>query len=418
MNRFPRPLILLLLISLAVRLTWATLQPSTDAQIDRLPDQREYLTLGRNLLQNHTLSFTDPRFAQPLYAYRSPGYPTFIAHLAGSPLAVRLFQALLDTSTILAVFLLAQQLTTRQSLPLLAAAIVALDPFLIYFTGLILTETLFTALLIWAIFLLVRTRTLSAAILFLLAALVRPNAILLAPLLALIPGPHRLRQTLIVLAVMLIGLFPWAWRNHQLLGSWVWTTTNTGITLYDGFNRTATGASDQRFITQMPQIQPINEVERSRYLSQSARTWAAENVSRLPGLTLTKIARTWSPIPLSTEFGRPIYRLISAAYSLPLDLLLLVGLFAKSLPRRVKMQLLVPAIYFTILCVFLGWLPKISHPTCRADGPGSDRRRRFGRFVGPVVPMPFALKTPDRLFDRLWKPGHPFRPRRSRVSPP
>jgi hypothetical protein len=29
--------------------------------------------------------------------------------------------------------------------------------------------------------------------------------------------------------------------------------------------------------------------------------------------------------------------------------------------------------------------------------------------------MPFALKTPDRLFDRLWKPGHPFRPRRSRV---
>src|SRR5580704_572143 len=29
--------------------------------------------------------------------------------------------------------------------------------------------------------------------------------------------------------------------------------------------------------------------------------------------------------------------------------------------------------------------------------------------------MPFALKTPDRLFDRLLKPGHPFRPRRSRI---
>ena len=207
--------------------------------------------------------------------------------------------------------------------------------------------------MIWAIFLLVRTCTLSAAILFLLAALVSPNAKLLAPLLALIAGPQRLRQTLIVLAVMLIGLFPWAWRNHQLLGSWIWTTTNGGITLYDGYQ-------SHRHRCQRPaiyhanalQIQPINEAERSRYLSLSARTWAAENVSRLPSLTLTKIARTWSPIPLSTEFGRPIYRLFSAAYSLPLDLLLLVGLFAKSLPRRVKMQLLVPAIYFTILCVF------------------------------------------------------------------
>jgi 4-amino-4-deoxy-L-arabinose transferase-like glycosyltransferase len=351
MNRFPRLLIALLLISLAVRLTWAAIQPSTDAQLDRLPDQREYLSLGRNLLHDGSLSFVDTRFDQRLYAYRSPGYPAFIALLGGSPLAVRLLQALLDTSTILAVYLLAQQLTRQPAFPIYAALLIAVDPFLIYFTGLILSETLFTALLIWGVFLLVRRRTLIAAILLLLAALVRPSAILLAPILILFIPAHRVRELVIVIAVMVIGLFPWAWRNHRAVGAWVWTTTNSGITLYDGFNPAASGASDQRFVTQMPQLQPMNEVKRSRYLQQSARTWITEHLSALPSLTLIKIARTWSPIPLSSEFGRPLYRIVSAAYTLPLDVLVLIGLFSKSLNRREKMLLVIPAIYFTILCI-------------------------------------------------------------------
>jgi hypothetical protein len=351
-DQAPRGLFVLLLISLLVRLTWAAFQPSTDAQIDRLPDQREYLSLGRNLLHDGSLSFVDPRFGQRLYAYRSPGYPAFIALLGGSPMGVRLLQALIDTSSILAAYLLAGRVTRQPALAMYAAILVAIDPFLIYFTGLILSETLFTALLIWGILLMVERRTVAAAILLLLAVLVRPSAILLAPILPLLVPPNRLRQLAIVVAVMLIGLFPWAWRNHRLLGEYIWTTTNSGITLYDGFNPTATGASDQRFITQLPQLQPMNEVERSHYLQKSARLWIGEHLSDLPKLTLTKIARTWSPIPLSSEFSRPVYRIISAAFTLPLDVLLLIGLFSKSLTRRDKTILLLPAVYFTILCIF------------------------------------------------------------------
>jgi hypothetical protein len=40
----------LLLAALAVRLGWALAQPVTDEAIDRLPDQRENLALGRNRL--------------------------------------------------------------------------------------------------------------------------------------------------------------------------------------------------------------------------------------------------------------------------------------------------------------------------------------------------------------------------------
>jgi len=152
-----------------------------------------------------------------------------------------------------------------------------------------------------------------------------------------------------VLCVIIIGLMPWTLRNHRILGHWLWTTSNDGMTLYDGFNPTATGASDQRFIAEMPQLSSMNEVERSEYLRQQAGHWIRSNPSRLPALTLQKILRTWSPVPLSEEYRRPLHRFISAAYELPVDGLILAGLFWPGLRRPAKMLLVIPAIYFTIV---------------------------------------------------------------------
>ena len=65
---------------------------------------------------------------------------------------VRLAQALLDTSTVLAIYLLARRFREERG-ALVAAAIVAVNPFLIYFSGLVLSETLFTAMLAWGLYL-------------------------------------------------------------------------------------------------------------------------------------------------------------------------------------------------------------------------------------------------------------------------
>jgi hypothetical protein len=357
----PRQLTLLLLVALALRVGWGLVQPIDDAAIDRLPDQREYLSLGRNLLHEHALAFVDPRFDQTVYAYRTPGYPAFIALCGGSVRAVRLAQAIIDTATVLAAFLLARQMSGNAGVALMAGAIVAINPFLVYFSGLVLSETLFTAALAWEMVLLSRRMTVAGGIVMLLAVLVRPSAILLAPLLV-VPAVYAnppagsayrllggLRDGLIVLAITMVGLFQWAYRNHRVVGSWVWTTTNAGVTLYDGFHPGATGASDQRFLADLPQLRSMNEVERSRYLSDQASGWAKENTSALPRLTLAKIARTWSPLPLSAEFGRPLYRAISGAYAIPFDALAIAGLFSRRLTRSAKVLLLTPAIYFTIV---------------------------------------------------------------------
>jgi hypothetical protein len=254
---------------------------------------------------------------------------------------------------------------------LLAAAAVAFNPFLIYFSALLLSETLYTALLVWGCVLLARhPNFLWGGIVLAISVLVRPSAVALPVVLGivsvfvnytpgLIEGKRkwlRLPVGTTMLLLVLLVLFPWALRNKLTLGKWVWLTTNGGVTRYDGFNPDATGASDQRFLNsaEMRMLGHMSEVDRDDYLSQQAGNWihdtAQHDPARLLRLTAAKIARTWSPIPLSTEFGsRPLYKIAAAAYSIPLLTLSVVGLWASRLPRAARLFLLSPVLYFTMI---------------------------------------------------------------------
>jgi len=332
----------ILLFSLAVRLGWALHQSLDPASLMDLPDQREYLELGRNLLAGNGLQFVDYRFGQIVFSYRTPGYPIFVAACGGHLRVIRCVQAFLDTSTVLAVYLLARNwLSPKKSL--FAAALVAVNPFLIYFTGLILTETLFIAMLAWGMVLLVRRVPILSAAVLALSVLVRPSALVLPMLLAT-------KRRIIFLGMTLLALLPWALRNHLLLHQWIWTSTNSGITQYDGFNPRATGGSDQSFVDNMPELSDMNEIERSRYLNSLATRFIREHPWRCVKLTMEKIARLWSPIPLSDQFGsRPLYVVAGLCYSIPLFLLCLIGLFRTGIPRKGKVLLLLPALYFTVV---------------------------------------------------------------------
>jgi 4-amino-4-deoxy-L-arabinose transferase-like glycosyltransferase len=356
-----------LISALLARLGWCLTRPATvDA---RLPDQFEYLQLGQNLITHHTLSFFDPRFSQHLLAYRTPGYPLLIGAMGAKPIAIRLLQALLDTFTVLAAYLLARR-WLGPNWAVFAAAFVAFNPFLIYFTGLILSETLFTAMLAWGLVLLAyRPNFIWGGIVLALSIMVRPSAVMLPVLMGYLAvfvtrvrGESR-RQSIFGLPVgatmlLLTGLVlaPWAIRNRAVLGEWVPLTTNSGITQYDGFNPEATGASDQSFVSypEFRQVIGLREVERDRVFSELAsryisETWRKQPM-RLVKLTLSKLARIWSPIPLSSDFGsRKLYFAAGLFYSIPLDVLVVLGLWKGRLPRSAKAFLIGPAIYFTIV---------------------------------------------------------------------
>jgi 4-amino-4-deoxy-L-arabinose transferase-like glycosyltransferase len=349
----------LLLVALVLRLGWGLTRPTTDAEMAVLPDQREYLDLGRNLLHAGTLSFHDPRFDQTIYAYRTPGYPAFVALCGGSARAVRAVQAFVDTSTVLAVYLLARRWTPGVG-PLAAAALVALNPLLIYFSGLVLSETLYTACLAWGVYLATLPRGWTASVLVLVfGVLVRPAGIGLVVLIPAVvawansgkPGAYVWRSALIragvAAAVLTIVLGLWAERNRRLLGQRVWLTTNEGITRYDGFNERADGSSNQWFVQTMPRLRDMDELQRNEVLSQMAASYISSHPERLGELAARKIARTWSPLPLSEQFGSAKYVVVGLAYTAPFFLLTLIGLWWGNLPRIKKVVLLTPALYFT-----------------------------------------------------------------------
>jgi 4-amino-4-deoxy-L-arabinose transferase-like glycosyltransferase len=363
-------LAIVLLAGLWLRLSWALRQPTDDAALERLPDQREYLSLGSHLFHDG-LWFADPRFAQIIYAYRTPGYPFLIALCGAKPTIVRIAQCVLDTSTILAIYLLAGRWLSHLG-ALVAATLVAVNPYMIFFTGTLLSETLFTSMLCWGLVILVLSDGpwpdgnklllwLGAGFILALSVLVRPGTLLMPVLLgcgAALANCARLKSypshwPLPIAATMLLltalVLFPWAARNRWVLGSWIWTSTNDGITRYDGFNPDATGASDQKFIAAMPWTSDMSEVARSRYFTEMADDWIEAHPLEAVRLAGLKVARTWSPMPLSQEYGNSrLYKTVGLVWGIPFDLLILLGLRQRILSGSAKRLLLLPAIYFTI----------------------------------------------------------------------
>lgn len=361
-----RALLLVLLIGLALRVGLAFYLPSDEAFLERLPDQLEYLGLAESLLERGELAIVDERYAapQPLRAQRMPGYPLFVALCGAEVTAVRLAQALIDTLTALAAFLVGKSLLGPRY-GLLAGAGVVINPYFVYFSQLILTETAFSALLAWGTVGLLMARRRGwhwwwGIGLIVLSVHLRPTGALLAVAMAfmaaLLPGRHPSRPTshwplapgLTTCLLVAIALLPWAIRNQAVLGQWVWTTTNGGITLYDGLNvDNTTGGSDQGFVARMPQLGLMSEVERDAYLSRLAMEEVQDNPWRAIVLGGRKALRTWSPVPLS-ELDRPAYVAVGLLYSLPLFALAILGVFLGRIPLPAKLLLLTPAVVLTL----------------------------------------------------------------------
>ena len=354
----------ILILAAILRIGWGFSRPADDAALAALPDQLEYLKLGRSLLAGDGLVMTDPRFGTAVYAFRAPGYPAFVALFGGNTTFVRLAQALLDTSTVFASFLLARRYVPQYAW--VAAALTAVCPFLIYFSALILTETLFTALLVWGVVALTtpqaapKTRYfLLGVVVLCLSVLVRPGALALPVLLAGLaamtaPRLPKLPVLATALAVAALTLLPWAYRNHTVLNEWVFTTTNVGITAYDGFNPAADGSSNQSaFLPHLPHLSALTETQRNHHLKQLEADYRAENPARLYLLTLQKLLRTWSPVPLSQENRSWEQLVASAVYCSMAWSLAVVGLLKFRGPghRGMKSLTLLTATYLTLSAV-------------------------------------------------------------------
>jgi 4-amino-4-deoxy-L-arabinose transferase-like glycosyltransferase len=329
---------------------------------------------------------------------RTPGYPVFLAgciRLFGdSPVAARHAQAAVGSLSCVLLFFLVQRLFDART-AWITAWVAALYPFAIFLSAVLLSESLFTFVLLLQLLCLSRLgERLSdahprysslwwAALTGLtgaLATLVRPSWLPAMPVIGLLlfafvprnPAAcnlhasdsqqtrrSRFRATLPATAMMLfscaLALCPWWVRNWKVTSHFVPTTLWVGASLYDGWNERATGASNMEFMELParydldPALNSMHEWEQDRYLRREAWRFARTHPRQVARLAAIKFARFWNPLPNASEWRSWPLRLVSLMTVGPLLALILLGAWQCRSDRRILALLAGPVVYFCVI---------------------------------------------------------------------
>jgi 4-amino-4-deoxy-L-arabinose transferase-like glycosyltransferase len=271
--------------------------------------QAENLAAGRGLIN---LS------GEPT-CYRPPGYPLFLAPfyaVLGARVEVAVgLQIVLGLLVVLCCYLLARRFFS-ESLALVAAAIAAVNPLLIFASAYALTENLYTVLLLVCLIsispfawdsLPSDRRFLIGGVLLGAAALVRPNGLPLAlfacPAIAVLDrrrGSGRLRRAILFALGLVLVITPWTLRNRAVKGEWVMISTNGGTTFYLTNNHLV--CTEPRFqgnlapgprLPHWEDLKNMNELERDREAWRLGMQFLKDNPDCIPGLIGNKLARFW-----------------------------------------------------------------------------------------------------------------------------
>ena len=370
----------------------------------------------------------DPRIRETSF-FRPPGYPYFLAGVyfitGSSHLAARLVQMLLGLASCGLAFTLARRLFGH-AVGLMCAALMSCYWVFIYFEGELLAPVLEVFLALATLNVLARwplrttyKNTILAGVLDGLFALVRPNALVLAPVaLVWILWMARRRKDYTCFKVALVGfplglglaIAPTTLRNYVVAGEWVPISSNGGINLYIGNNEytdcvtpnlpilgdvttmTSWSCFDEPAITaavEKIEGRPLKSSEVSRFFERKAFSYMAANPGKTLGLAWKKTLYFWGPDEISNNkvdhYERTHSRVLKflpgfpAALALSLMGVLILclelraagksgGAGAESMPSRIELTALLLAF---VIAYFASHLPFFI----------------AGRFRVPVIPI-------------------------------
>ncbi len=324
-------------LALLLRAAWALYSWQRAGWYLSYDDERLHWELATNLATKFEL------VGEGWHAPRMPFYPALLACFtplgAWGVLAARLLQAILGAITAgLVLRWTGEALGTRAGRA--AGLLAAVDPFAIFFANLLLTEVVYSLLLVlggWLIWRVARRKNVTAGTIFagsaVLAAtaLTRPETVFLLPplwiVLLIFAVSRRTAAAFIACSAVLTlsGLGGWAARNANVLGAPVWLTTNGGVTLYDGVGPQARGDSDQSFLGSMNSLIGLSEVDRDRALTRAAWNEMLSDPGRIARLAWIKLRRTWSLTPNVAEYRSGAAAWVGAAYTGLLLALAMIG---------------------------------------------------------------------------------------------
>lgn len=350
----------------------ARLVRTDDPTALEFPDEQQYWLMASSLESGNGLA-DELGFR----ATRMPLYPGMLSVFAGMDhgiIAARVLHWLIGAVAAMLTAGFAASLLDHRA-GLIAGLLVAADPFLVFFSSLLLTETLFLTALLglwWTLGRLMREAGGSihlwatAGVLAALCVYIRESSLgLVICGLGLVCLCRRLQRrtwigAVVACVILVAALLPWAFRNERVIGERCWLTTRGGISLYDGVGPQATGASDLGNIKQMPAVRNLSEAEWNRYFFRKSFEAIKTQPARILRLAWVKLGRMWNPLPNVETYQSRLVRLVSAAWSLPVFLLALLGvrqLWVSEIEQgRWKAMLFVlPALYLSVLhALFVG----------------------------------------------------------------
>ncbi|WP_299847931.1 glycosyltransferase family 39 protein [uncultured Paracoccus sp.] len=304
----------LLLIGMGLRILWAVVIP-----VLPVSDSWAYHQFARTLVDHGVYGWSalEPT---AYWAVGTSGLVAFTYLFTDSYVGV----VILNLIAGFMILTLSHHLAARWFDPrvgLLAMALVAFWPNLIFFTTILSSELFFIAMTLAGLFFWQRpvgnpmANLILAGLVWGLTSYIRPVILLVPVALALVDlvrGPRRFAVTameagIAVLLIMLIAM-PWTMRNQQVFGTPVMISTNFGPNLWMGNNPASNGG----YMELPPEVGPMSEIERSDYLKAEAKQFTIENPGaaiRLLGVKLVKlniretIGVVWNEVHLRDMIG-------------------------------------------------------------------------------------------------------------------
>ena len=244
-------------------------------------------------------------------AFRVPGFPILIAAVfklfGPSLLAVRLLQALLGTATVALTYFVARRIVSSRA-AIVASAIVAIYPALLLYSVYLMAETLFSFLIMLAVFLWLKRRGWAAGLAGLaLGAAALTRSVGLAVVAAIVINElwrvlnrHEVARTFrsavnpaaLCLGVALV-LLPWAMRNYAIYHRLVLTDTSSGVNValgnYPGATGRHPGLPAVDFVSEAYLGAGRNDLERHDLGMQAGRAFVREQPLQAAKLALLKV---------------------------------------------------------------------------------------------------------------------------------
>lgn len=314
------------------------------------PDERDYYTLARNIVEQRAFTLDGQRST----AFRPPGYPLMLAalHLVGAPIvALRVANFALLAISLYLVSLIAKSQATALA-GTLGALLGLMYPVLLYTAGTLYPQTLASTLFLAILFLLTKKNsraTYALGPLFGWLILTIPLFITtVATLLIWLAWTRWLSTTRIVvaLAVTLLIVGTWSLRNYAVSGNFTLVSTNSGINLLLGNseNTTANAGVNVDISRHSAVAERLGEWEEDRYFTEQAIAFIMNNKvhsMRMYGLKLLNYFNYSNQLYVATEASRARDVLMLLTYgALGLPVLVRLGLFKRFPLSQFEMLLL------------------------------------------------------------------------------